>query len=122
MKKLLPLLFVPLFMFSACGSSGSASSGSASSASVSVPSYITGESSEYIRDSQKCMAYRVCAGTDLSEDELLSVFHDVTDGDDYYLHTVWFYSTSECSGFYDVAMVEELESGSDPVVTLAPQL
>ncbi|WP_346669019.1 hypothetical protein [uncultured Subdoligranulum sp.] len=117
MKKLLPLLFVPLFMFSACGSSGSASS-----TSVSVPSYTTGESTEYVRDSQKCMAYRVCAGTDLSEDELLSVFHDVTADDGYYLHTVWFYSTSECSGFYDVAMVEELESGSDPVVTLAPQL
>lgn len=111
MKKLLAALFIPLFMFSACGSSGS-------SAASSVPSYTTGESSEYVRDSQKCMAYRVCAGTDLSEDELLSVFYDVTDGDGYYLHTVWFYSTSECSGFYDVAMVEELESGSEPVVTL----
>lgn len=118
MKKLLPLLFVPLFMFSACGSAGSSSSPSSSSAPV--PSYSSGDASEYIRDGQKCMAYRVCAGTDLSEDDLLSVFYDVTDGDGYYLHTVWFYSTSECSGFYDVAMVEELESGADPVVTFSP--
>lgn len=117
MKKLLPLLFVPLFMFSACGSSGSASS-----ASVSVPSYTTGESSEYVRDGEKCISYRVCAGTDLSEDELLAVYGDVTSGDDYYLHTVWFYSTADCAGAYDVAQVEELESGSDPVVTLVPQL
>lgn len=116
MKKLFPLLFVPLLMFSACGSAGSSSDSVSNSV---VPSYTTGESNEYIRDSQKCMAYRVCAGTDLSEDELLSVFYDVTDGDGYYLHTVWFYSTSECSGFYDVAMVEELESGSEPVVTLS---
>lgn len=113
MKKLFPLLFIPLFMFSACGSAGSASA-------PAVPSYTTGESSEYVRDGEKCISYRVCAGTDLSEDDLLAVYNDVTNGDGYYLHTVWFYSSSDCIGAYDVAQVEELESGADPVVTFSP--
>ena len=75
--------------------------------------------SEYVRDGKKCIAYRVSVSSDPTDDELTAVFNDVCN-DDYYLHTVWFYSSSELASggnSYDVAMLEETAAGSDPVIT-----
>lgn len=87
---------------------------------IKIPEYENVSNDEYVRDGKKCIAYRISVSSDLTDEELTSVFHDVCSGDDYYLHTVWFYSSSDLASdgnSYDVAMLEETASGSDPVIT-----
>ncbi len=80
---------------------------------VDMPSYTSGLTQEYIRDGAGCIAYRVHTDTPLAKltnDQLIAVYYDVIAGDDYYLHTVWFYddeSLIHTGGFYD-ACVEEV--------------
>ena len=80
---------------------------------VDKPVYTSGLAQDYIRDGASCIAYRVHTDTPLSElsdDHLLSVYHDITHNDGYYLHTVWFYddeSLIRAGGVYD-ACVEEV--------------
>lgn len=102
------------------GNKSDASTGSVETETVKTPEYENVSNDEYVRDGKKCIAYRVSVSSDLTDEELTSVFHDVCSGDDYYLHTVWFYSSSEMANggnSYDVAILEETSSGSDPVIT-----
>ncbi len=80
---------------------------------VDKPTYTSGLTQDYVRDGAGCIAYRVHTDTplaELSNDQLIAVYHDIIHGDDYYLHTVWFYddeSLIHTGGFYD-ACVEEV--------------
>lgn len=85
-----------------------------------IPDFENVSSDEYARDGQKCVSYRVSITSDLSDDELITVFNSVCGNDDYYLHTVYFYSSKDLADggdAYDVAMLEETSAGSDPVIT-----
>lgn len=108
------------------GNSGNTSDTGNATAAVSesqtdtTPEYENVSNDEYARDGQKCISYRVAVAADLSDDELSAVFNDLCADDDYYLHTVYFYSDKELADggdAYDVAMLEETASGSDPVIT-----
>lgn len=86
---------------------------------AAIPDYKNISNSEYARDGKKCITYRVSVSSDLSDDELTAVFNDVCN-DDYYLHTVFYYSSDDKAAggdAYDVAMLEETAPGSDPVIT-----
>lgn len=87
--------------------------------STVVPDYKVGSTQEYARDGKKCMGYRVAVDSQLSDDELKAIFDDIT-ADDYYLHIVWFFSDVEkASGAdpYDIAMMEETDESSEPILT-----
>ena len=75
----------------------------------------------YVRDGKECIGYYVAVSPDATEDQLKQAFKEVTEGDGYYLHTVYFCSdVSKANGTgFDVAMVEEESEGADPVVTKA---
>lgn len=102
------------------GNKSNTGSGSAETETVKTPEYENVSNDEYVRDGKQCVSYRVSVSSDLTDDELTAVFNDVCNCDDYYLHTVWFYSSSELASggnSYDVAMLEETVAGSDPVIT-----
>lgn len=122
-KKKLLLIAAAVVIIGAAALSGNsgnkANTGSAETETVKTPEYENVSNSEYVRDGKKCIAYRVSVSSDPTDDELTAVFNDVCN-DDYYLHTVWFYSSSELASggnSYDVAMLEETAAGSDPVIT-----
>ena len=80
-------------------------------------------SSEYARDSEKCIAYRVYINsTDFTEEDLLTAYNTFIEekDDGYYLHTVMVYSSKEIadgSEAWDVANLEELVKGDEPKIT-----
>lgn len=83
--------------------------------------YTVVSTTEYARDGQECIGYRVAADTDITDDDILAIFEAVAD-DDYYLHTVWIYSSEELAeggDAYDVAMAEETAEGETPEITRA---
>lgn len=85
-----------------------------------VPEYTNVSSDTYVRDGKECVSYRVAVADDLSDDDLKTIFEDITHNDDYYLHTVYFYSSEDIAkggDAYDVAMLEETNAGSDPNIT-----
>lgn len=95
--------------------------GSEENDTLKVPDYNNVSNSEYSRDGKKCISYRVSISPDVSDDELTAVFNEVCK-DDYYLHTVFFYSSDEKadgSDTYDVAMLEENTPDSSPIITRA---
>lgn len=123
-KKKLLLIAATVVIIGAAAFSGNSgnksNTGSAETETVKTPEYENVSNDEYVRDGKQCVSYRVSVSSDLTDDELTAVFNDVCNGDDYYLHTVWFYSSSELASggnSYDVAMLEETVAGSDPVIT-----
>lgn len=79
----------------------------------STPKYVTGLTQNYIRDGLSCIGYRVHTDrplNQLSDADLMAVYNDVTRGDGYYRHTVWFYSDEKSiytGGFCD-ARIEQV--------------
>lgn len=75
----------------------------------------------YVRDGKECVGYYVAVSPDATEDQLKQAFKEITEGDGYYLHTVYFCSdVSKADGTgFDVAMVEEESEGANPKVTKA---
>lgn len=125
-KKKLLLIAAAVVVIGAAALSGNSSNksntgtGSAETETVKTPEYENVSNDEYVRDGKQCVSYRVSVSSDLTDDELTTVFNDVCNADDYYLHTVYFYSNSDIANggdAYDVAMLEETVSGSDPVIT-----
>ncbi len=112
MKKFFALILLTMLSLSlmACGSGSD--NGAADREELTLPEYSVVSSSDYVRDGRLCVGYRVAVDADLTEAELNLVFDAVTD-DDYYLHTVWFYSDAERAGVdvFDVAMFEEVAEG-----------
>lgn len=125
-KKKLLLIAAAVVIIGAAALSGNSGNktntgtGSAETETVNAPEYENVSNDEYVRDGKQCVSYRVSVSSDLTDDELTAVFNDVCNGDDYYLHTVYFYSNSDIANggdAYDVAMLEETAAGSDPVIT-----
>lgn len=125
-KKKLLLIAAAVVIIGAAALSGNSGNkvntgtGSAETETVNTPEYENVSNDEYVRDGKQCVSYRVSVSSDLTDDELTAVFNDVCNGDDYYLHTVYFYSNSDIANggdAYDVAMLEETTAGSDPVIT-----
>lgn len=91
-------------------------------ADMGVTDFHVVTSSEYIRDGQKCIMYRVYADKeDMTEKELIASFDKLIRKlhDGYYLHDVLVYSKKEYAygaEAYDVANVEEIEKGQTPIV------
>lgn len=105
MKKVIALLF-SVFLLAGCV--------------TFVPEYTKVSKDTYVRDGNECISYRVAVDKDMSDKDLQKVFDDVTSNDDYYLHTVFFYSNKKLAkggDAYDVAVLEETESGTDPTLT-----
>lgn len=81
--------------------------------------------SEYVRDGKKCVLYRVCTDQEgLSKEELAVSFKAFLkkQNDDYYLHDVMLYSSrdiAEGGDAFDLAEMEELSKGSEPVIRFA---
>ena len=72
------------------------------------------DTSGYIRDGKKCIGYRVIVDENATDEELLSVFRELTHYDGYYLHTVWFYRSQkeiDDFGFFTVALLDEVAVG-----------
>lgn len=80
--------------------------------------------SEYVRDAQKCILYRVYTDKEgLTEDQLLESYRELIKqmNDEYYLHDIMVYSSEEIadgSSAYDVAEIEEMEKGKAPEVRI----
>ena len=75
--------------------------------------------SEYVRNNQKCMGYRVYLSESKTYEEKQAIFEEITSHSSYYLHTVWFYSTrsgASGSGTYDMGMMEQTYKGEKPIV------
>lgn len=109
-KALIAFLALALcFSVAACGNSVSEPKDAETSSQV-VPEYSVVNESEYARDGNKCIGYRVEIGDGAAEEDMRAVFNDVTSDDGYYLHTVWFYglaSDVNNIGFYTAGMLEE---------------
>ena len=75
-----------------------------------IPNYNLIGSQKYVCDGKPCMGYYVVISPKATNEELYKVFYHVCN-DKYYLHTVWFSSTSKKAGkaAYDVAMLEETD-------------
>lgn len=76
---------------------------------------------EYVRDGQLCILYRVTSDKEnMTEQELIASFKKLIrkQHDGYYLHCVMVYSRREYAytDGYDVANIEELKKGETPVV------
>ncbi len=85
---------------------------------TNLPSYKYVDSQKYIRDGKLCIAYRVVVKKNLSDNDLYKIFYNVCN-DNYYLHTIWFYSDSKKAGNseYDVAMLDETDRSKWPEIT-----
>lgn len=72
----------------------------------------------YVRDSKKCIAYRVYINVDnASDSQLLNIYEEATKDDGYYLHTVWFYydkTSANGSGTAKIT-IEQTINGIDPI-------
>lgn len=76
---------------------------------------------EYVRDGQLCILYRVTSDKEnMTEQELIASYKKLIrkQHDGYYLHCVMVYSRREYAytDGYDVANIEELKKGETPVV------
>lgn len=72
--------------------------------------------SEYVRDGKKCIAYRVYVeDKEATDAQLLDVYKSVISKDSYYLHTVWIYfDRNEAEGGLASATIEETQKGTMP--------
>ena len=72
----------------------------------------------YVRDNNKCIAYRVYINVDNASDaQLLNIYEEATKDDGYYLHTVWFYydkASANGSGTAQIT-IEQTINGIDPI-------
>lgn len=90
-------------------------------ADMGVTDFHVVNSTEYVRDGQLCILYRVTADKEnMTEKELIASFNKLIrkQHDGYYLHCVMVYSRREYAytDGYDVANIEELQKGEIPVV------
>lgn len=90
-------------------------------ADMGVTDFHIVNSTEYVRDGQLCILYRVTADKeDMTEKELIASFDKLIrkQHDGYYLHCVMVYSRREYAytDGYDVANIEEFKKGGTPVV------
>ena len=85
---------------------------------TNLPNYKYIDSQKYVRDGKLCMAYRVVTKKNLSDNDLYKIFYHVCN-DNYYLHTIWFYSDPKKAGNseYDVAMLDETDRSKWPEIT-----
>lgn len=85
-----------------------------------VPPYSFISADRYVSGGKEGRGYRVEISESASEEDMRAVFADLTSGDGYPLHTVWFYgqaSDVDAVGAYTVGMLEEVSPGSAPVFT-----
>jgi len=75
-----------------------------------MPNYSLVDKQKYVRDGKLCMGYYVAINPKATNEELYKVFYHVCN-DKYFLHTVWFFSSSQKAGnsACDVAMLEETD-------------
>ena len=75
-----------------------------------IPNYNLIDSQKYAHNGKLCMGYYVVISPKATDEELCKVFYHVCN-DKYYLHTIWFFSSSKKAGktAYDVAMLEETD-------------
>lgn len=66
--------------------------------------------SDYVRDGQKCKAYRVVIDKDATDAQMLEVFFKLNK-DGYYQHTVWFYGSEQEveEGPYTIGMIDDAD-------------
>ena len=79
---------------------------------IELPEYTMYNTDEYIEDSELCGAYRVIINRDATPDVLKAVARKTAAEDDYYRHTIWFYSSVkdiEEFGGYTVAQATEID-------------
>ena len=79
---------------------------------------------EYAQGDLRGASYRVSVPSQATEDELEGVFADVTAGDGFDVHTVWFYSDerlADGSEAFDVASAVQDAPGGEPVLVLASE-
>lgn len=78
-------------------------------------------SSAYVRDGKECIAYRATIGEQETNDKrILEAFEKITENDEYYLHTVFFYTTKEAAtGAFDRYKVEEISQYKKPEIIKA---
>lgn len=110
MKKTV-LLFAAFFAIAAC-LSACGNSEPTEATETTVPPHKLVENQLYARDEKECMAYRVVIADGSTEDDMQVVFKSITNGDGYYLHTVWYYgleSDVDKSLGYTVGMIDETE-------------
>ena len=139
-KELLKVLLCvnALFALTACSSSNEkeevtaapettaeATSVATEEATVEVNKFTVVSESEYARDGQKCILYRVYPENteNVTEEDLLNSYNALMDelNDGYYLHEVMVYSVADNadgSDIWDIADIEETEQGKDPTITL----
>ena len=75
--------------------------------------------SDYIRDGQKCIGYRIYITSSYATNESMKdIFTYLTKQDNYYLHTVWFYHTrSNANGTNSAdSIMEETSPGKIPEI------
>ena len=75
--------------------------------------------SDYIRDGQKCIGYRVYITPSYATNESMKdIFTYLTKQDSYYLHTVWFYHTRKNANGTNSAdsIMEETSPGKIPEI------
>lgn len=83
--------------------------------------------SEYARDGKLCILYRVYTDVskdELTEDVLIASYRTFIkkNNDNYYLHDIMVYSSSDMAdgtNSFDIAEIEELSKGATPVVRFA---
>lgn len=131
-KSILPFVICCLISVTGCSSTSSTDmneSASEKTSSSAVEKDVVKLSlvsqDEYVRDGEKCILYRVTAdrSTDVSEDEWIDAFKEfIADrNDNYYLHDVMVYSSSDIadgSDAWDIAEIEETGKGKQPAVTV----
>lgn len=108
------VVVIMAFLMCSCGKSNTSSTNK-----VFTPAYRVSNSSEYAAGTEKGKGYRIVVIPPITDEQLLTIFNEVTSSDNYNYHTVWFYASEDevIQGAYTVAMLEQKTKGASPQIT-----
>ena len=84
--------------------------------STPLPVYSLINQSDYVRDGEKCQGYRIVSDTNITNEEILSIYDEITHNDEYKYHTLWFYEDENDLTIPFATLDDEIKNDGKPSI------
>lgn len=84
--------------------------------SMTLPVYSLINQSDYVRDGEKCQGYRIVASPDITDEEIIAIYDEITSDSKYKYHTLWFYENENDLTIPFATLDDEIENDNQPSI------
>lgn len=88
---------------------------------ASSPVYTLINQSDYVRDGEKCQGYRIVASTDITDEEIMAIYSEITSDSKYKYHTLWFYENENDLTTPFATLDDEFKDNDKPSINRGPE-